>query len=82
MTEIIVAIVGVIGLVAVALIEKDRRSSKTMWEENKADHNYVVEKIETLGKDLGRSIDKTNKSIDRVESKLDGHIRDHAIGDL
>ena len=32
MTEIIVAVVGVIGLVTVALIEKDRRSSKAMWE--------------------------------------------------
>jgi hypothetical protein len=82
MTEVIVALVGVIGLVAVALIEKDRRSSKLMWEENKTDHNYVVEKIETLGKSLGRSIDKTNKSLDRVEDKLDTHIRDHAIGDL
>jgi hypothetical protein len=82
MTEVIVTIVGVIGLVTVALIEKDRRSSKTMWEENKIDHNYVVEKIETLGKSLGRSIDKTNKSLDRVEDKLDTHIRDHAVGDL
>jgi hypothetical protein len=82
MTEVIVALVGVIGLVAVALIEKDRRSSKLMWEENKVDHNYVVEKIETLGKSLGRSIDKTNKSLDRVEDKLDTHIRDHAVGDL
>jgi hypothetical protein len=82
MTEVIVALVGVIGLVAVALIEKDRRSSKMMWEENKTDHNYVVEKIETLGKSLGRSIDKTNKSLDRVEDKLDTHIRDHAVGDL
>lgn len=82
MAEIIVALVGVIGLVAVALIEKDRRSSKTMWEENKLDHNYVVEKIDTLGKSLGRSIDKTNKSLERVEDKLDTHIRDHAVGDL
>jgi hypothetical protein len=72
----------IIGLIAVALIEKDRRSSKTMWEENKLDHNYVVEKIDTLGKSLGRSIDKTNKSLERVEDKLDTHIRDHAIGDL
>lgn len=82
MTEIIVAAVGVIGLIAVALIEQDRRSSKTMWEENKADHNYVVEKIESLGKNLGRSIDRTNKSVERIEDKLDTHIRDHAVGDL
>ena len=82
MTEIIVALVGVVGLVAVTLIEIDRRSSKLMWEENKTDHNFVVEKIDTLGKSLGRSIDKTNKSLDRVEGKLDTHIRDHAVGDL
>jgi hypothetical protein len=82
MIEIIVAIVGVIGLIAVTLIEKDRRSSKLMWEENKVDHNYVVEKIETLGKSLGRSIDRTNKSVERIEDKMDTHIRDHAVGDL
>ena len=52
MTEIIVALVGVVGLIAVTLIEKDRRSSKLMWEENKTDHNFVVEKIDTLGKAL------------------------------
>ena len=82
MIEIIVSLVGVVGLVAVTLIEKDRRSSKLMWEDNKVDHNYVVEKIETLGKSLGRSIDKTNKSLDRVEGKLDTHINDHAKGDV
>ena len=82
MTEIIVAMVGVLGLIAVALIEKDRRSSKIMWEENKTDHNYVVEKIETLGKSLGRSIDRTNKSVERIEDKLDTHIRDHVVGDV
>jgi hypothetical protein len=80
--EIIVSVVGVIGLIAVALIEKDRRLSKTMWEENKADHNHVVEKIELIGKSLGRSIDRTSKSLERVEEKLDTHIRDHAVGDL
>jgi hypothetical protein len=80
--EIIVSVVGVIGIIAVALIEKDRRLSKTMWEENKADHNHVVEKIELIGKSLGRSIDRTSKSLERVEEKLDTHIRDHAVGDL
>jgi hypothetical protein len=80
--EIIVSVVGVIGLIAVALIEKDRRLSKTMWEENKADHNHVVEKLEIIGKSLGRSIDTTNKSVERIEGKLDTHIRDHAIGEL
>jgi hypothetical protein len=80
--EIIVSLVGVIGLIAVTLIEKDRRTSKAMWEENKTDHNQVMEKIEIIGKSLGRSIDRTNNSVERIEDKLDTHIRDHAIGDL
>ena len=82
MVEIIVAVVGVIGLIAVALIEKDRRTSKAMWEENKVDHNQVMEKIDIIGKSLGRSIDTTNKSVERIEGKLDTHIRDHAKGDM
>ena len=82
MIEIIVSVVGVIGLIAVALIQRESRAAKAMWEENKTDHNYVVEKIEVLGKSLGRSIDRTNKSVERIEDKLDTHIRDHAIGDL
>ena len=82
MVEIIVSVVGVIGLIAVTLIEKERRTSKAMWEENKTDHNQVMEKIDIIGKSLGRSIDRTNKSVERIEDKLDTHIRDHAIGDL
>lgn len=82
MQQVYVALIGTVGLIIVALIEKDRRASKSRWEENKADHNYVVEKIETIGKSLGRSIDRNASSLERVESKLDGHIRDHAVGDL
>lgn len=82
MEQVYVALISAIGLVIVALVERDRRSSKSRWEENKSDHNYVVEKIETLGKSLGRSIDRNATSLERVESKLDGHIRDHAVGDL
>lgn len=82
MEQVYVALIGAIGLVLVALIEKDRRASKTRWEENKSDHSYVVEKIDTLGKSLGRSIDRNATALERVESKLDGHIRDHAVGDL
>jgi hypothetical protein len=80
--EIIVSVVGVIGLIAVALIQRESRAAKAMWEENKTDHNYVVEKIEVLGKSLGRSIDRNASALERVEGKLDTHIRDHAVGDL
>lgn len=82
MPEIITAIIGSVGLVAVALIEATRRSTKMHWEENKADHVFVVDKIEQLGKTLGISIDRVEKGVERTEQKIDEHIRDHAKGDL
>lgn len=80
--EIIVALIGVFGAIAVALVEKDRRDSKKRWSENKADHNFVVDKIEQLGKSLGRSIDRVEETSVRTEAKLDQHINDHATGKL
>jgi hypothetical protein len=79
---VLVAIVGVIGAIAVALIESGRRTSKARWEENKADHNFVVDKIENLGKSLGISIDRVEKGVERTEQKIDQHIRDHAKGEM
>lgn len=82
MPDIWVALIGAVSLVAVALIESGRRTSKTRWEENKADHNFVVDKIEAMGKSLGISIDRVEKGVERTEAKIDEHIRDHAKGDL
>ena len=82
MEAVLVAIVGVIGAIAVALIESGWRTSKARWEENKADHNFVVDKIENLGKSLGISIDRVEKGVERTEAKVDQHIRDHAKGDV
>lgn len=82
MPDIWVALIGAVSLIAVALIESGRRTSKTRWEENKADHNFVVDKIENLGKSLGISIDRVEKGVERTEAKVDQHIRDHAKGDV
>lgn len=57
MIEIVVALIGSMSIVLVALVEKGRR-------ENKDDHNRVV------------------VSLDRIESKIDGHINDHAKGEF
>jgi hypothetical protein len=35
-----------------------------------------------MAKGLGKSIDRNNESLDRVEGKLDRHINDHAKGDM
>jgi hypothetical protein len=82
MNEIIIALISMIGMVIVGFMEHGRRSDKSRWEENKADHNFVVDKIDTMGKTLGISIDRVEKGVERTEAKIDEHIRDHAKGDL
>lgn len=75
MQEITIAVVGLIGAIVVALIEKGRR-------ENKSDHNVVSEKLDIIGRNLGRSIDRVESTVIRNEVKLDQHINDHAKGDV
>ena len=75
MEAITVALITVVGTVVVALVEKGRR-------ENKADHGAVSEKLDIIGKSLGRSIDRVEETVVRNETKLDQHIRDHAKGDV
>jgi len=82
MTEILVAIISGISVLGVALIEHGRRLSKRNWQANKADHDFVVNKIENIGKSLGRSIDRVEKTSERTEKKLDQHINDHVTGRL
>lgn len=82
MIEISTALIGAVSLIVVALLERERRSSKKRWIENKSDHNFVVDKIESLGKSLGISIDRVEKGVERTEHKLDNHIRDHAMGEF
>jgi hypothetical protein len=73
MVEIVVASLGVVSAVLVALVEKTRR-------ENKKDHGVVSAKLDMLGKSLGRSIDRVEENTIRTEAKLDEHIADHARG--
>jgi hypothetical protein len=75
MEAIYVAAIGVVGAVLVALIEKGRR-------ENKNDHGVVTDKIDSLGKSLGVSIDRVEKGVERTELKVDQHIADHARGEF
>lgn len=82
LTEVFVALIGAASLVLVAMIETGRRSNIRRWEDNKADHNFVVDKIEQLGKSLGTSIDRVEDTALRTEVKLDQHINDHVTGKL
>lgn len=82
MEAIIVAVISAVSLISVALIETARRTNNKRWEDNKADHNFVVDKIDDLGKSLGRSIDRVEQTSIRTEQKLDQHINDHVTGKL
>jgi hypothetical protein len=82
MNEVYVALISTLGLVIVAYFEHGRRASKQHWQENKADHNFVVDKIETVAKSLGISIDRVESTALRTEAKIDEHIRDHARGEF
>jgi hypothetical protein len=75
MEAITVALIALVSAVIVALIEKGRR-------ENKADHGVVSEKLDIIGKNLGRSIDRVEATVVRNEVKLDQHINDHVKGDV
>ena len=75
MEAITVALIALVSAVIVALIEKGRR-------ENKADHGVVSDKLDIIGKSLGRSIDRVEETVVRNETKLDQHINDHAKGDV
>lgn len=72
-TEIAVALIGMLGGVIIALIEKTRR-------ENSRDHSATSDKLDMMGKSLGISIDRVEESVHRAEAKLDNHINDHAKG--
>jgi hypothetical protein len=75
MEAIAVALIGLVGAVMVALIEKGRR-------ENKADHSALGEKVELIGRTLGISIDRVERGVERTETKIDQHIADHARGEF
>ena len=87
--NIIVSVITASSLVAVAYLQfvfragkKRGEEAKAEWKQNRADHATVVNMINQMGKSLGKSIDRNNKSLDRVEEKLDGHINDHVKGDV
>jgi len=101
--NLFVAVLPVLGLVAVAYLQFVYKAGKkrgedaieanemfmNQWVQNKEDHNFVVEQISTLGKTLGRSIDRVESTVKlnadlvvKIDEKLDTHIRDHAVGNF
>ena len=87
--NIVVSVITASSLVVVTYLrfvhsdgKKRGEEAKSEWKQNRADHATVVNMINQMAKGLGKSIDRNNDSLDRVETKLDGHINDHAKGDV
>ena len=70
-TPVVVAIVGLVGGVIVALIQKGRK-------ENKTDHNTVATLLMNVHDDVVKIEDK----LDHVDQVLDSHIKEHKITNI
>lgn len=73
MEQIIVALLGVLGLLIASMVEWSRRT-------HQRDHAMVLQMLKQMGDGLGRSIDRVEQTAIRTEKELDGHIADHARG--
>ena len=73
MEQIVVALLGVLGLLIASMVEWSRRT-------NQRDHAMVLHMIQQMGEGLGHSIDQVEQTAIRTEEELDGHIADHARG--
>ena len=77
--NLFVAIVPVLGLIAVAYLQFVHKAGKkrgeeaqeanalfmAQWETNKQDHDFVVSLIDNMGKSLGRSIDRVESTVSK-----------------
>ena len=73
MEQIVIALLGVLGLLIASMVEWSRRT-------NQRDHAMVLKMLQQMGEGLGRSIDRVEQTAIRTEEDLDGHIADHARG--
>ena len=73
MEQIVVALLGVLGLLIASMVEWSRRT-------NQRDHAMVLRMLQQMGEGLGHSIDRVEQTAIRTEEELDAHIGDHARG--
>lgn len=85
------ALIGALGLIIVALIQKSRKDTKSLKRDTFEEHSLLVKRFDLSVHTLGRSLDRVERNLamhlDRVEERmvalqerLDEHIRDHATG--
>ena len=75
--EFIVAAVSALTAVVVAVIERRTRKDEEKWEQNSKDHDALVQRMESIGSNLGRSLDRVEDNIAhhiiRLENKVERH---------
>lgn len=73
MEQIVVALLGILGLLIASMVEWSRRI-------HQRDHAMVLRMLKQMSDSLGRSIDRVEQTALRTEEELDRHIADHARG--
>lgn len=75
--EIITASLGAISLIIVAIIERRSRAEDSKWALNTKEHQALVERVEDMGSNLGRSVDRIESNmkvhLERIENKIETH---------
>lgn len=75
--ELAVAFVTALTAIVVAIIEKRTRNSDAKWQQNADDHKSLVDRMESIGSNLGRSLDRVEgnlgEHIIRLENKIEQH---------
>lgn len=75
--EYLLSLVAAVTAVVVAVIERRTRRDEDKWALNTKEHEALVEKIESIGSGLGRSLDRVEDNlahhIVRLENKVERH---------
>jgi hypothetical protein len=75
--EVLVGLIGAASLVLVAVIERRGRKDEEKWENNTNEHNALVKRVEDIGSNLGRSIDRVESNLGENISRLANKIEQH-----
>lgn len=90
MIEFALAFISAATAIVVAIIERRTRKDEEKWEQNTRDHDALVQRMESIGSNLGRSLDRVEDNlahhIIRLENKVErhdevlfNHLADHAL---
>lgn len=88
--EYLVTAISALTAIVVAVVERRTRRDEEKWQQNADDHKALVGRMDMIGSNLGRSLDRVEDNIAhhiiRLETKVDkhdevlfNHLADHAM---